>query len=273
MIRSMLAAVVLVTVFACDAGSPLDLIEGTPASDIIAGNGQVLTADQVDAEANKRLPETVIHKMVRTPAGIRSVRYASGMASAVDTLNGSPIAGAVVCAGGGNGGLVPFSVCTNTTAQGTSIWVFSATTTAGEATVEIRGYLNDDPVVFDTAIATVLPGIPDSNGVNDAIAQRLSPAVFQVAHVQDRFGNATPYRIPSDEHLTAQDTVLGSEGARTVTFTEASADSVWRTITLTGEAGPIAKFSYRIVHASGIRIQAVICGLKVDPCESELWKP
>lgn len=101
------------------------------------------------------------------------------------------------------------------------------------------------------------------------------------SHLMDRFSNAVPYRLQGDSRLTVQDTTLGSEGARTVTFTASSVDSVWRTLPVTGNASAvIARMSYRLVYSSeGIggtgvlpRIQAVFCGVKRDPCVSENWK-
>lgn len=251
---------------------------GEAVSAIISGNDQRVTADQV--ALNDQLTEPVVQQMVRSTSGL--VSFATLNATGPIVLKGSPIVGAVVCAEGGNGRLTPFSRCTNTDAEGKATFVFETSTVAGEATAEIRGYLDGKPAVFDTAIATVLPGVPDSNAVNDLIAMRASPAQFLPSHVVDRFGNAAFYRIPADSRLTPDDTTLGSVGARTVTFTAAGVDSTWRTVILTADQdAPVIQLTYRLVFSdAGVgstgqvvpRIQAVFCGLKVSPCVSTTYQ-
>lgn len=265
--------VLLILVVACSEKSTSP-IPGDPVSAIVAGNNQVVTADY--ANTTKRLPDPVVQQMVRTTTtGAVRLVAVSGSANAGDTmtLNGSPVPGAVVCSAGGNGRLTAFSPCTSTDAQGKAFFVFEPSTTAGEATSEIRGYLNGEAVVFDTAVALITPGAVDSLFFQDAIAQRTSPATFMAAHLMDRFDNSVPYRIPADARLTPVDTVLGSTGARTVTFVAAAVDSTWRTLMLTGEQGvAIAQFAYRLVFGTNgaPRIQATMCGLKKQ-CVSALW--
>jgi hypothetical protein len=80
--------------------------------------------------------------------------------------------------------------------------------------------------------------------------------------------NPIPYRIPSDGRLVAGDTALGSTGARTVSFTAAVADGVFRVIGITGEGGKvIANMRYRVFMNDGTpQIDWTACGLSVSPC-------
>lgn len=270
--------VLAVSVISAGCGSDSLTPLGEAISAIVSGNSQRVTADQV--ALNNDLPQAVVQQMVRTTAGIVSLATVNATDPVV--LKGSPIVGAVVCAEGGNGRLTPFSRCTNTDAQGKATFVFETSTVAGEATAEIRGYLDGKPAVFDTAIATVLPGVPDSNAINDFIAPRASPATYLPTHVVDRFANPAAYRIPADARLTPQDTVMGSAGARTVTFDASTVDSVWRTVILTGDQdAAVVQLTYRLVFSTeGLgatgqnvpRIQAVFCGLKVSACKSTNWQ-
>ena len=54
-------------------------------------------------------------------------------------VNGSPVAGAVVCAQSLDGGLTPFVPCTNTDNNGKAVFFFTPTTRAGTHYAEIRG--------------------------------------------------------------------------------------------------------------------------------------
>src|SRR6185312_12961861 len=73
-------------------------------------------------------------------------------------VTGSPVAGAVVCAVSTDSvhKLTPFVPCTNTASDGTATFFFTASTKAGVASAQIRGTLNSQPAVFDTATATVM---------------------------------------------------------------------------------------------------------------------
>jgi hypothetical protein len=127
---------------------------GPLALGIVSGNHQTAIA------GDDQLTEPVIGKMVRTPSGsiawswLVSPAYADGT-----TVNGSPVAGAVVCAVSvTEGGLEPFTPCTNTAEDGTAVFFFSPGTKAGEAKSEIRGTVNAQPAVFDTVVAAIQPG-------------------------------------------------------------------------------------------------------------------
>jgi hypothetical protein len=180
------------------------------------------------------------------------------LAYAQTVVNGSPVPGAVVCASEQDKDLVPFARCTNTGSDGKATFFFIPPTTAGAYISKINGTLTTNGVVeattFDTAKATVVPGPVNPNFSSLAYFGGLgltpSPARFPKNGLVDVYNNAVPYRIPADALITPQDTVLGSEGAHTVTF--AKLDSTYHVVALTGDQGAvIAHLRYRIVSDNG----------------------
>lgn len=127
--------------------------DGPPALGIVSGNHQVATA------GSERLPDPVVGRMVRTPSGgIAFHLVTPAYADEGTVVQGSPIAGAVVCAVATAGELTPFTPCTNTDDHGQARFFFAPGTKAGEARAEIRGTLEGLPAVFDTVVAHVEPG-------------------------------------------------------------------------------------------------------------------
>lgn len=120
---------------------------------IVSGQNQTTIAghDSLDAP--------VVSQLVQTASG-RLVFRTVGNLSAQTVVNGSPVPGAVVCAVsvGPQPALRPFVPCTNTDADGKATFWFTPDTIAGVARAEIRGTVNDQPAVFDTAVATITPG-------------------------------------------------------------------------------------------------------------------
>lgn len=165
MVLSRVLPFALFAALACSSGTeptPLRLAHG-----IVAGNHQSAIA------GSTQLTAPVVEQLVRTPTGQLSLRRVkeSWGARALDlvvprafaqgtVVEGSPVAGAVVCAVSTDAAhaLVPFTPCTNTGADGKATFFFTPGTGAGEATAEIRGTVANEPAVFDTAKATVLPG-------------------------------------------------------------------------------------------------------------------
>lgn len=125
---------------------------------IVSGN------DQTVAAGRPQLGAPVVGKMVRAADGTVSFRFLDALlpavanAQGVTVVNGSPVPGAVVCAVSADTlhKLIPFTPCTNTDANGTATFFFSTGTVAGVSKAEIRGTIDAQPAVFDTARATVL---------------------------------------------------------------------------------------------------------------------
>jgi hypothetical protein len=133
----------------CDSG----VDSGPLAFGIVSGNNQTATA------GSDRLTNPVVGKLVRTPDGgitfnlVRSA-YAQGT-----VVNGSPVPGAVVCAVSiSENGMVPWVPCTNTDSAGQATFFFTPGTRADTVRSEIRGTVEGEPAVFDTATAVVRPG-------------------------------------------------------------------------------------------------------------------
>lgn len=127
---------------------------------IVSGDNQIAPA------GSQQLSNPVVGKMVRvfTAQGPRFEFVKTAYAQTV--VNGSPVAGAVVCAVSlTEGDMVPFTPCTNTDNDGTATFFFTPGTRAGVARAEIRGTVAGQPAVFDTATATVEPGVAKEIGM------------------------------------------------------------------------------------------------------------
>lgn len=165
--------------------------------------------------------------------------------------------------------------CVNSDVQGNALFRLLPSTKAGTHYVIFSATFGTEQTVPDTSVVTIRPAPFDSGKVYDNIAPRTSPATLPAVGLVDPYGNLIPFRVPSDgNRIVAQDTTLGTAAARTVTFTAAGVDSVWRTVNLTSYRNEaVAKMSYRLVFADGVpRIQTVFCGMKVVPCVSATWK-
>lgn len=208
--RRLIALSVVASLLAC-GGSDGGTNPGTGplAIAIISGNNQVASA------GNDSLPEPVVGKLVRKPDG--SVAWVRELPSrALDVLvprafaqgtvvNGSPVAGAVVCAVSTDPlhKLTPFVPCTNTDDNGQAVFFFTTDTVAGVSTAEIRGTVNSEPVVFDTASAIVVPDTSSGRLFykrigSDVYAYRSvdeRPIVMQLWHASDSVVLARPLVI------------------------------------------------------------------------------
>lgn len=147
---SLIPALVMLT--ACEGGLPA-VDNGPLALGIVSGQNQVATA------GSERLAQPVVGKLVRQPGGGIAFRLVTPAYAEGTVVQGSPVPGAVVCAVSvTEGGMVPFTPCTNTGSDGTATFFFAPGTKAGEARSEIRGVVDGQPAVFDTARAVVQPG-------------------------------------------------------------------------------------------------------------------
>lgn len=255
---------VLMAVAACGGDSPTGLQKfGDIKGEVIAGGSQRSTA------AANRAGQRVTYRVYREQV---SLMASGSTANASANIKLQPNASA--CVGEDQVDLVPFTRCVTTDSTGQSRFDFpKLPTKAGRYVAKLNATYGLEATTFDSVVVIVDAALPDSQWIMDAIAARTSPAVFVATHVVDKFGNPVPYRLTADSSLTPADTALGSAGARTVSFTDSRADGIWRTIPVTGASGAIARMSYRLVKdPAGARINAVICGLGVNPCVSTTWK-
>lgn len=185
---SLFAAVPII--IACDAAGPGN--EGPLALGIVAGQNQVGVAGA------ERLPDPVVGKLVREPGGGITFRLVTPAYAQGTVVNGSPVPGAVVCAVSvTEGGMEPFTPCTNTGQDGTATFFFSPGTHAGEAMSEIRGTVEGEPAVFDTAVAIIEPGEAYDPSIGGGI--RNIPVggstAFSPNHFTDEYGNTIEYSL------------------------------------------------------------------------------
>lgn len=206
----LLASTGLLLLAACDGpnGPNGPLVLG-----IVSGNHQTATA------GDQQLGEPVVGKMVRTETGSIAFRLVTpAYAQDGTTVSGSPVAGAVVCAVSvTDGGLEPFTPCTNTASDGTAVFFFSPGTKAGEAKSEIRGTVNAQPAVFDTVVAAVEPGPMYQNLFEGgpSMSARPSPAAIPLSMGPvDKYGNHIEFELVPLAFAHAQGT--SGEAARTL---------------------------------------------------------
>lgn len=245
------------------------------AHGIISGQNQTAVAGAT------QLSKAVIEVMVRNSTGTLSLHrveprserlldllvpraYAQGTGTVV---TGSPVPGAVVCAAGGDGGLVPFVQCTNTDTAGHATFFFTPSNKAGQHTSEIRGTVNAEPAVFDTAKATVTPAAADSNFRTGPFATVGSPDTLPAATVIDKYSNAVAFRVVSDSHITASDTTAGAIGARVISWQPSASDGNGAQLIaeLRGTGGAvIGHMRYTIGVDHLIRVESV-AGVNLTP--------
>lgn len=189
-------AAVLILVSAC-SGTEVEPDVGPLDIGIISGN------DQVAKASKQQLTAPVVGRLVRLPNGTVTFRWTDAVlpqkAYAQTTVQGSPVRGAVVCAVSvtADRPLTPFVPCTNTDTAGLATFFFQTGTKAGESLAEVRGTVANQPTVFDTARAIVLPdsvaGVLLVHGVTrDLGTLAAGDTVFldrEVTRAQDKYGN------------------------------------------------------------------------------------
>ncbi len=187
--RLALAIPALLVAAACDAAGPGN--DGPLAIGVVSGDNQVAPAGA------EQLPDPVVGKLVRQPGGGITFRLVTPAYAQGTVVNGSPVAGAVVCAVNVQGAaqLEAFTPCTNTDANGTATFFFAPGTKAGEAVSEIRGTVEGEPAVFDSVTATVEPGALYSVGLEDGARNRQEPWWFYMPYFQDAWQNSIPFDI------------------------------------------------------------------------------
>lgn len=145
---------------ACGGGDVTPPVDGPLNLDIVAGQ------DQVAPAGSPQLSDPVVGQLVRVRTADGRWRFRFELvktAYAQNTVNGSPVVGAVVCSETVAGNFKPFSVCTNTDANGRATFYYETGTKAGIQRAEVRGLnAQGQPAVFDTVRATVEPGPADT---------------------------------------------------------------------------------------------------------------
>lgn len=230
---------------ACGGKDGIAPVEGPPALSIVSGNNQTAVA------GTTQLPDPVVGQLVKIKIADGRSRFVFVKSAYAQTVvNGSPIAGAVVCAVElVEGAMKPFVPCTNTDALGKAVFFFEPGKKAGNHRSEIRGILNGLPTVFDTAKATIIVGPLDRQyQVQSPILSK--PAVVPADGVRDIYANPFPFRVVSDSLLTAASDVFGTVGSRTIT---------WDTPTVL-KSNRIA----RLVDASGAQVAKLDYSLRPD---------
>lgn len=196
--------------------------DGPLVGGIVSGQNQTVRAGR------DSLTQPVVVAVVRSSVTGRLVLSVVGRGG-VNTqtiVNGSPVPGAVICAHPDSlHPLTPWVQCTNTDSTGHAPMWFDPGVKAGHPSAEIRGTKDGEPAVFDTVVATVLPG-PAATLALGAHAVVLFtgqsyPWDSLVTGAADRYGNATA----TDSVQVAGDTTAASELHGLVTFALDSASA------------------------------------------------
>lgn len=166
--RTALALLAVIPILSsCEAAGPGN--DGPLEFGIVQGDNQVAIA------GDEELSDPVVGKLVRSSDGGITFRLVATAYAQGTVVSGSPVPGAVVCAQSiTEDGPVPFVPCTNTLEDGTATFFFSGGTKAGDAKSEIRGTVEGEPAVFDTATVTVLAGplaAWDADVVDNAVTE------------------------------------------------------------------------------------------------------
>ena len=146
--------------------------------------------------------------------------------------------------------LVPVVPCVNSDAFGNSKFSFVATNKAGTHKAYITATYGLETTIPDTVIITVDPGPVDPNYRTPSLPMLSSGDTLPVVTVVDAFGNAIPFRVTADERLAVADTVLGSIGARTLTWTSGEIQQEQWT-TLTGQDGLVLGYLGYTIGGNG----------------------
>lgn len=200
--RSVVRCSLIAVLAACGDPAEPPVALGELRSAIIAGREQTVAAGAA------ALPNAVINQVVRVSSGALMLR--ATMDGAV--VNGSPVAGAVVCVYEQDKDLIPFSRCTNTDTAGKATFFFTPPTKSGAYTARINGSVTTNGVVqattFDTVRAIVQPGpavTPAAvGGVDRSIFVGAALALTTLAPItdaKDAFGNSIP--TPAAEYSTS----------------------------------------------------------------------
>lgn len=257
--------VIVATTAACGGDDPMALVHGFES-----GQNQTVVAGAT------ALPNAVTWRLARSSSGqitaerVLDVFVPRAYAQGTTVVKGSPVPGAVVCATDEDG-LEPFVPCTNTDANGMASFTFEVTSkVAGARKSEIRGTLEGQPAVFDTAIATILPGTVHPRWYLSANVNfdSVSPRTLPTFAVPDSFGNGVPFRVVPDGRIGVAGDTVGSAAARTIDFSTIPLDvSTWYEAELRIKPDSlVGYFGYRVYTATNgkrtmnWRTYALACG-------------
>ncbi len=216
---------------------------------IVSGNNQ-----QAPAATAVQLPAPIVGKLVRLPNGtvawqqraIDALLPAKAYAQTQD-LQGSPVAGAVVCAKAVEGPvkLEPVVPCTNTAADGTATFAFTHGTTAGTAKAVVQGMLNGIVATFDTATAIVTPGAvavfggwPFSRDTLVDAGQVLDFNTFPLT-ARDKFGNVVSVYVFKFRRFNTDNALMDAAPIVSRLVTIRGGDTLLHVWADTALAGPI----------------------------------
>jgi hypothetical protein len=263
--RAILALAVLVLV-GCEAAGGGD---GPLAFGIVSGNGQTAAA------GDDRLIDPVVGKLVREPSGGITFRLVAPAYAQGTVVNGSPVPGAVVCAVSiTEGGMEPWVPCTNTDSAGTATFFFTPGTKADTARAEIRGTVQGEPAVFDTATAVVEPGSATrhrySMGFSTGFRGTEHAVEIPNDYLLDEYGNSAYFRL---RHVEGAFIVLGdttgTAAARTVVVSDtldSANSSHWHYLGWAAVEANDSTFSYLRVAFDSSGLVALPCETQQDHC-------
>jgi hypothetical protein len=182
--------------------------------------------NQVADAGSPRLGSIVTAKLTTAPDGQFAARnpvldfFMPKVAFAQSiTVKGAAVVGGVVCAPIPKAGEpTPFSICTNTLADGTAPFAYTPGTKAGTYNLKFVAQTATTSVVTDSTTLTVNAGPADPNFHLTGNPIVSSPAILPVDAVRDAFGNAVQFRVVADVNLVVSDTTTGTVNARTLTF-------------------------------------------------------
>lgn len=220
--RSTLATIALLaaTTMGCGDKTIAPAQGGALDSKIIQGEAQKTTA-------GKPVPVAAIDQVFRpkivSAAAARgglwqrillpAVAYAQGVVDVLVQPN-SP-----VCQKQPTGMLIAEVPCVTSDAQGHALFSFATVTKAGTHIAVFQATYGTESTAPDTVTVEVLPDSVLSTYKTGVQPFACSGTAFLADGVRDQYGNGVPYHIVSDGRVAVQDTVNGSIGARTLSFT------------------------------------------------------
>jgi|SRR5712664_1180747 len=205
---------------ACGGGTA-PLPDGPITAGVITGNHQVVPAAPLAP-----LPQQVGVQVIRLPNGtMTTLRLLDRVGDALlppmlfaqTVVNGVP--NQAVCQAASRPGeraLHADIPCAISDANGKAYLTFLHDSIAGTPIARVGVSTPTGTQITDSVTATVLAGAADPNYYTQSPPITPLPAVVPVTSVQDKYGNAIPFRIVAVGGLVVQDTTTGSVGARTI---------------------------------------------------------
>lgn len=217
------ALLLLGLVVAC--GDDKDPALGALQTKVISGRTQTLVAGSGEPEEATNLSFRPILSVAQTPKWQRAL-LPKLLHAQTSSVNIQVQPGAIACVSENQTILVPKTRCVTADAFGQSRFDFIETHVAGTHKALLNSTYGLEATTFDTVTIIILPDVADPNFSPVTGPLQLSPAVIPVNAVKDRWGNAVPFRVVGDTVLTVGSDVVGTEGARTLTFSKSTSGDV-----------------------------------------------